>query len=207
MKYAQERRTRVMGAVRRYRILLAALVGLSLPATRMAIDALALPVANSIEIPVRIIFYCFALATLCWPLTSYALAFRLSLVSSIALVCAGMVNMFVRKTDDVSLVPWFFPIVYLAVFVTIWGVGFAIISSLVFVRIRYWPVYPPGHCERCGYNLFGLQSGRCPECGTAFVLKKTVEDGMRQQELGQRQLSHQLSCGERPDSNPSDGRC
>lgn len=24
---------------------------------------------------------------------------------------------------------------------------------------------PPGHC-RCGYNLTGLTSGRCPECGT-----------------------------------------
>ena len=27
---------------------------------------------------------------------------------------------------------------------------------------------PPGHCTRCGYNLFGLQDPRCPECGTAF---------------------------------------
>jgi hypothetical protein len=26
--------------------------------------------------------------------------------------------------------------------------------------------YPPGHCRRCGYNLTGNASGRCPECGT-----------------------------------------
>jgi len=25
--------------------------------------------------------------------------------------------------------------------------------------------YPPGHCQRCGYNLRGNVSGRCPECG------------------------------------------
>ncbi len=26
---------------------------------------------------------------------------------------------------------------------------------------------PPGHCQKCGYNLTGNVSGRCPECGTA----------------------------------------
>jgi hypothetical protein len=25
---------------------------------------------------------------------------------------------------------------------------------------------PPGHCQRCDYNLTGNVSGRCPECGT-----------------------------------------
>ncbi len=28
--------------------------------------------------------------------------------------------------------------------------------------------YPPGHCRRCGYDLTGNQSGRCPECGRAM---------------------------------------
>ena len=27
--------------------------------------------------------------------------------------------------------------------------------------------YPPGHCQKCGYNLTGNVSGRCPECGEA----------------------------------------
>jgi hypothetical protein len=26
---------------------------------------------------------------------------------------------------------------------------------------------PPGHCQKCGYNLTGNVSGRCPECGEA----------------------------------------
>jgi len=25
---------------------------------------------------------------------------------------------------------------------------------------------PPGHCQRCSYNLTGNTSGVCPECGT-----------------------------------------
>lgn len=24
---------------------------------------------------------------------------------------------------------------------------------------------PPGHCQRCSYDLTGNVSGRCPECG------------------------------------------
>ena len=26
--------------------------------------------------------------------------------------------------------------------------------------------YPAGRCQRCGYDLTGNVSGRCPECGT-----------------------------------------
>ncbi len=28
--------------------------------------------------------------------------------------------------------------------------------------------HPPGHCQRCGYNLRGLTVPRCPECATEF---------------------------------------
>ena len=27
--------------------------------------------------------------------------------------------------------------------------------------------YPPGHCQGCGYDLTGNESGVCPECGRA----------------------------------------
>lgn len=30
---------------------------------------------------------------------------------------------------------------------------------------------PPGHCRGCGYNLTGIDSGRCPECGTALAAR------------------------------------
>ena len=42
------------------------------------------------------------------------------------------------------------------------------IESLIepLVRERR-PFYPPGHCQKCGYNLTGNVSGVCPECGTA----------------------------------------
>ncbi len=33
----------------------------------------------------------------------------------------------------------------------------------------------PGHCPKCGYNLTGNLSGRCPECGTLTPAKTTNE--------------------------------
>ena len=51
-----------------------------------------------------------------------------------------------------------------------WGViclgGFA---CLFWATLAAWPWcgtrrYVPGHCWRCGYNLTGNDSGRCPEC-------------------------------------------
>ncbi len=41
---------------------------------------------------------------------------------------------------------------------------FAVPSVVHFFRRRRWPA---GHCQRCGYDLTGNTSGRCPECGKA----------------------------------------
>lgn len=196
-------------AMQRYRTPLAVLVGLSLPVARLASDLFAVPITDTIELVVLAGLYLCALAALCWPWTSYALALRLSLAAAIALVCVGSVNVLVRDLGDTRLVPWIVPVGILFVFAIFCAGAFAVLSSFVFVRMRYWPVYPPGHCERCGYNLFALQSARCPECGTPLGSKKTIEEGMCQEEPGPRQhrLSQQLSCGARPVSNPSDGRC
>jgi len=32
--------------------------------------------------------------------------------------------------------------------------------------------FPPGHCQKCGYDLTGNVSGRCPECGTLVGSEK-----------------------------------
>ena len=38
-----------------------------------------------------------------------------------------------------------------------------LLATLLIIRTP--PIYPPGHCRHCGYNLTGNVSGRCPECG------------------------------------------
>jgi hypothetical protein len=40
----------------------------------------------------------------------------------------------------------------------------AIPTGLLWWRDRRIPS-PPGHCQKCGYNLTGNMSGTCPECG------------------------------------------
>ncbi len=39
---------------------------------------------------------------------------------------------------------------------------FVIASTVMFVRSRR---ALPGHCVNCGYDLAGLETGKCPECG------------------------------------------
>ncbi len=42
---------------------------------------------------------------------------------------------------------------------------FAIPTAWLWWRDRHRRI-PPGHCQKCGYNLTGNVSGRCPECGS-----------------------------------------
>ncbi len=37
------------------------------------------------------------------------------------------------------------------------------------VALRHRRRIPPGHCQQCGYDLTGNESGVCPECGRPVV--------------------------------------
>ena len=49
-------------------------------------------------------------------------------------------------------------------FVPFWipFLAFAIPTVILWRRDRR---FPPGHCQKCGYDLTGNESGLCPECG------------------------------------------
>lgn len=168
----------VWSVVQRHRTMAGALVGLILPLARVVNDLLGVPIADTVELALLTALYFLSLAALCWPWTNYALALKLSLVSAIALICIGTVNVFLRDVGDAKLVPWIVPVGVILVFAGFFGVAFAVLSGLVFMRMRYWPVYGPGHCPRCGYSLIGLPSDRCPECGTPVVRQETSGVGI-----------------------------
>ncbi len=44
-------------------------------------------------------------------------------------------------------------------------------TSLVLLWLGRGRASPPGHCQRCGYDLTGLTEPRCPECGQPFEAK------------------------------------
>jgi hypothetical protein len=44
--------------------------------------------------------------------------------------------------------------------------GIPLTALLALTSWRFWRrITPKGHCTACGYNLFGITSARCPECG------------------------------------------
>jgi hypothetical protein len=50
--------------------------------------------------------------------------------------------------------------------IPIWLALFAIaVPTVILWQLDRRP--PPGHCQRCGYDLTGNVSGQCPECGSA----------------------------------------
>jgi predicted histidine transporter YuiF (NhaC family) len=59
----------------------------------------------------------------------------------------------------------------------------AVFGLIVTTLITYRrPIPNPGVCRRCGYNLTGNQSGRCPECGQAPPNQFTSQDSGKEEE-------------------------
>ena len=51
-------------------------------------------------------------------------------------------------------------------FLPLW-ILFVVVTVPTFILWRRDRRHPRGHCQRCGYDLTGNVSGRCPECGEA----------------------------------------
>ena len=68
-------------------------------------------------------------------------------------------------------------------------VGFALVILSVIavkVRMRYWPLVINNKCPKCGYQLIGLTTTRCPECGRSFdPAQLTVSAAWRQSQAAE----------------------
>ncbi len=53
-----------------------------------------------------------------------------------------------------------------------WG----LVAALATLTYRVWLIVPTsfgrGQCTKCGYDLTGITSGRCPECGAAMSVPR-----------------------------------
>lgn len=64
------------------------------------------------------------------------------------------------------------------VYVPLW-IPFVVIGACVLLLWRRARRTPPRCCQRCGYELTGNVSGRCPECRAAIDTPKREPDGSR----------------------------
>lgn len=109
--------------------------------------------------------YAMCLAVLSWPLLSFKVAAYVSLGTAIGSSLVGVVWDIYLLEMGIIRRWWVIPLVLPVTLIILWGLGWAFLALSTFVRRRYWPIWPPGNCRFCGYNLFGLPSSRCPECG------------------------------------------
>ena len=52
--------------------------------------------------------------------------------------------------------------------------GFVTAMIWLWFRDPDFAEHPPGHCQSCGYNLTGNQSGICSECGAVITSNDSI---------------------------------
>jgi hypothetical protein len=109
--------------------------------------------------------YLTGLAYNCRPLRRYRTAVSVTAVAWACHAVIGAVSV-LRMPVSFPLEVWLRTCTIHAVIV--WLIPCVLLCAVAFVRNRYRPVRPEGHCVVCGYDLRGLPEPRCPECGTPF---------------------------------------
>jgi hypothetical protein len=151
----------------RHRLLTACLYGVAIRAAGGAIAPHVPNIHPVLWVALYLAVYTLGLALLCWPLRAYKPTASISAVASLGLYAYSLPSQVTFIRSDVFDPP-FIVFAFLAPPIIFWLVPYAALSGVVFLRNRYRPIYPPGHCGRCGYDLQGLPEPRCPECGKPF---------------------------------------
>lgn len=126
-----------------------------------------------------------ALVVVRWPWKQYGGTFRLSLSASVGLVIGEWINQAVFYTSrraDPTLAMLNKTIWLGLVFVGYFALTYLAMNCAVFIRLRYRPVHPEGHCAECGYDLTGNVSGVCPECGGSITRLSQLRGFAREQD-------------------------
>ncbi len=161
--------------IQRRRILLAIGISILIPIIRFAYTSMLgqgaqTPASVALRTSyVQCAIHLMVLAGLCWPWIIHAVAFRVSLAGVTTVLFVGSVNAVVQNRGFTRLVPYLFPVGVVCAFIAFLAVSMCVTSGAVFMRNRYWPIYPEGACKGCGYDLTGNVSGVCPECGVSLL--------------------------------------
>jgi len=114
-----------------------------------------------------------AIGVFCVPLRTYRTVLAASAFAILGGIGAGIPRIvpWMVRTWSQPLGKPYLAVLLVSPFLLTWAAECLLLSLIVFLRNRYRPVFPPGHCRKCGYNLFGLPEPRCPECGKPFELQ------------------------------------
>jgi hypothetical protein len=124
-----------------------------------------------------IVFLFAGYAAVSWPLNSYAKVAKVVLTGEVCGLTAVFGYLSYKHVGRLDLMDL---AVYGAMMYAVWCGGVVGVGCLsVYLRKRYWPEYPPGHCDYCGYCLTGLSESRCPECGSVFLSVENFVEKVR----------------------------
>jgi hypothetical protein len=101
---------------------------------------------------------------------SFAVAIPLAAMAAICFrhkALAKALSLWLGPTAIViaAFAPWAPPWITLAIS---WLFAF-ILAAVTFVQMEDLGAAKPNHCEKCCYDLLGIEDGICPECGTPIV--------------------------------------
>lgn len=99
-----------------------------------------------------------------YPLNNYRQSIATAAIAVLACTAVQFASaVFIyRYTVDIKFAMTYFGIIGFASLI----VNIIVVSIATFLRRWLYPVYTVGHCQNCGYNLTGNESGICSECGT-----------------------------------------
>jgi hypothetical protein len=119
-----------------------------------------------LDIASRLLLFAASTALAALPLRSHKTVAAVCVGGAIA---AAYIGIFSMQLGPETVRSMGYAFVALLSGTALYGVGFGLpLALVVYLHNRSWPIYQRGCCSKCGYNLTGLKSIRCPECGTEF---------------------------------------
>lgn len=106
---------------------------------------------------------------------SYRSSLKVATATGLGLALQGSIAVFLPPRFGWGAY-WWLPIVAVPfVFTVGFLVSGSVLCTAVYMRRRLHTIHQAGHCQSCGYCLFGLPNNRCPECGAEFSPQHSKE--------------------------------
>lgn len=160
----------------RSRLAVAAALGVGFPLFQRMVYSLWPSVDPLVELPIVVVAYFFGLAGLSLPYRNYPAVLKLGAATAAGFAIHAGFSLALKEHEGWGSYTWVTVVGVPTLLIGTFAANAVVLCTFNWLRTRFWPCFPPGHCARCGYCLFGLPTQRCPECGTPFEHSTCSED-------------------------------